>query len=197
MYSTSSTSVVSSTLNFKSEILGPTATKFFPHPLDPNMGANFDGEIWTRYVKGRPGGVAGEWRQVTKFSQSRIYGKGAGGRARTSTTKDMVLLPNHFCRVIGKLSQRGMYKAGRFTLECYLGRPLESWEVCRHGIAGPNDHSYLNVSPGDAVNNMIDDLENGKSETNLTYLIQAQQRLARLISNITSTQPTNADETTR
>ena len=156
------------------------------------MGATFDGEIWTRYVKNRRGGVVGEWRQVTKFSKSGTYGEAKCGPARTSTTKDMVLLPNHFLKIIGKGSHKGKYKAGRFTLECYLRRPLESWEVCRHGIAGPNDHSYLNVSPGDMVNNMIDDLENGKAETNLTYLIQAQQRLTRLISNLTSTKPTNA-----
>lgn len=87
--------------------------------------------------------------------------------------------------------------AGRFVLECYLGRLLEPWEVCRHGINGPNDHSYLNVSPGDAVNNMIDDLENGKSQTSLTYLIQAQSRLARLISTFTSTQPTDESKATR
>lgn len=92
-------------------------------------------------------------------------------------------LPKTFTNIRGKSANKCI--AGRFTLECYLGRTLESWEVCRHGIAGPTDHSYLNVSPGDAVNNMIDDLENGKSETNLTYLIQAQSRLARLISNYT------------
>ena len=67
--------------------------------------------------------------------------------------------------------------------------------MCRHGTGGPDDHSYLNVSPGDAVNNMIDDLENGKSHTNLTYMIEAQNRIARIISNLTSTQPTEHETT--
>lgn len=168
---------------------GQIATKFWLHPLDPNMAATFDGRIWTRYVAYKSGGVIGEWRQLTKFYSNKVRGKGTMGVTRSSETRSMVKLPMHFCRLIGVEQRQGSYKAGRFTLECYLGRPLESWEVCRHSTGGPNDHSYLNVSPGDAVNNMIDDLENGKSHTNLSYMIEASNRIARIILNLTSTKP--------
>ncbi len=154
------------------------------------MGATFDGSIWTRYVAYKSGGVVGEWRQLTAFYGGKAKGgNGVRGPAVSSERLSNVPLPSYFMRARGYKSNT--YKAGRFTLECYLGRFLESWEVCRHGIAGPNDHSYLNVSPGDAVNNMIDDLENGKSETSLSYLIQAKNRIDRLISGLTSTKPTN------
>ncbi len=148
------------------------------------MGAAFDGSIWTRYVKHKKGGVVSEWRELTNYTAKNSTRKSNTPQAKASprtsvNLKQQIKLPFAFAPAV---SRHGQYLAGRFTLECYLGRTLESFEVCRHGIAGPDDHSYLNVSPGDAVNNMIDDLENGKSETSLTYLIQAQQRIARLIS---------------
>lgn len=173
------------TPNFKLATPGQTATKFFAHPLDPNMGAAIDGSIWTRYVARRHGGVVGEWRELTNYISRDRYLKSdsnqAKGQARTTKrSKEMISLPTAF----EPASHRhGAYMAGRFTLECYLKRVLESWEVCRHGVNGPNDHSFSNVSPGDPVNNMIDDLENGTAETNLTYLIQAKNRIDRLISN--------------
>ena len=157
------------------------------------MGATFDGEIWTRYVPRKHGGIVGEWRLITTYSRARNSASTRIDKKfrNSARDKEMVTLPAAFTKnVPDKMSQ--LFLAGRFALECYLGRTLESFEVCRHGIAGPSDHSYLNVSPGDAVNNMIDDLENGKSRTSLTYLIQAQSRLARLISTFNSTQPTNA-----
>ena len=164
---------------------GPLATKFFPHPLDPNMGATFDGRLWTRYVAHKRGGVVGEWRELTKFAgpgspSRKSYTNTSLTQKRSTKNREMVTCPNIFSKILGRKTSK--FTAGRLFLECYLGRSLESWEVCRHGIAGPNDHSYLNVSPGDAVNNMIDDLETGKSETNLTYLIQAKNRIERLIS---------------
>lgn len=170
---------------------GPLATKFFLHPLDPNMGVTFDGSIWTRYVHKRKAGAVGEWRELTKYQAEKTTVATKQQSVRTSgRTKANIGVPKAFLNNIGS-KRRGWTLAGRFTLECYLGRQLESFEVCRHGIAGPNDHSYLNVSPGDAVNNMIDDLENGKSETSLSYLIQAKNRIDRLISGLTSTKPTN------
>ena len=157
------------------------------------MGATFDGQIWTRYIA--RSSKVGEWRLLNKYRpgsgnvSSRGHAK-YSNRLKVEICVPMVFARKNFNKPTGPVACQ--VSAGRFTLQCFLGRTLESWEVCRHGIAGPNDHSYLNVSPGDAVNNMIDDLENGKSETNLTYLIQAQQRLSRLISNLTSTQPTDA-----
>jgi len=147
------------------------------------MGATFAGEIWTRYEK--RSSKVGEWRVLDKYQRHSSSVSTRGHAKSSGRTKTRVCVPRAFARKNwGKPTGdvAGLAIAGRFTLECYLGRTLESFEVCRHGIAGPNDHSYLNVSPGDAVNNMIDDLENGKSETSLTYLIEAQQRLARLIS---------------
>lgn len=179
------------------EIPGQIVTKFFRHPLDPNIGATFDGEIWTCYVPHKHGGTVGEWRLVTKYKKAmNRTNTRTNPKFKTSArTKEQVSLPVAFTSKIPGKVKTCSVNAGRFTLECFLGRTLETWEVCRHGIGGPDDHSYLNVSPGDAVNNMIDDLENGKSETSLTYLIQAQQRLARLISSLNSTKPTNAPET--
>ncbi len=174
-----------STPTFSLEPTGQTATKFFTHPLDPNMGATPDGRAWTRYVARRHGGVIGEWRELTNYTARNSNRKSDSPQCRahprtSSNLKNKIKLPAAFAP---SASSGGQYTAGRFTLECYLGRALESWEVCRHGIAGPDDHSYGNVSPGDPVNNMIDDLENGKSETNLTYLIQAKNRIDRLIAN--------------
>lgn len=173
---------------------GPLATRFFPHPLDENVGITFYGHIYTRYVAHKRGGVIGEWRLITSYKGTTVRGKRNDPKFRTSIRERVfVSLPLAFTKLYW--AEVGFttcsVNAGRFALECYTGRRLEVWEVCRHGIAGPNDHSYLNVSPGDAVNNMIDDLENGKSETSLTYLIQAQNRISRLISGLTSTKPTN------
>lgn len=145
------------------------------------MGASIDGSIWTRYVTRKHGGAVGEWRQITKFYSGRVKGEKNLGPAASSVTLSNFTPPRSFTKTLGRNGRT--YKAGRFTLECYLKRPLESWEVCRHGIGGPNDHSFANVSPGDSVNNHIDDLENGKAETNLTYLIQAKNRIDRLIAN--------------
>ena len=170
---------------------GPLATRFFLHPLDPNIGATFDGSIWTRYVAFKRNGIVGEWRQLTNYYSWRRESPKTCGRPR-STNRLLcdITIPYAFTRNIPGHKRGGKYNAGRFTLECYLGRALESWEVCRHGTAGPNDHSFSNVSPGDAVNNMIDDLENGKSVTSITYLVTAKNRIDRLISGLTSTKPT-------
>ena len=169
---------------------GQIATKLFLHPLDPNMAATFDGRIWTRYVARKRGGVIGEWRQLTNFYSWRSESEKTCGRSRsTNRLLSDITVPLAFSRNIPTTNRGGKYNAGRFTLECYLGRPLESWEVCRHSTGGPNDHSYLNVSPGDAVNNMIDDLENGTSHTNVTYMIEAHNRIGRIISTLTSTKP--------
>ena len=145
------------------------------------MGATFDGHIYTRYVFKTQ--AIGEWRELTNYQSSGRKTQGPGVKKSRYRSRDLVNAPRIFVqKFYPNTKSGGKLNAAKFILECYLGRQLESFEVCRHGIAGPNDHSYLNVSPGDAVNNMIDDLENGKSETNLTYLIQAQQRIARLIS---------------
>lgn len=150
------------------------------------MGAAFDGSIWTRYVKFTQ--AIGPWRELTGYQKAGRLTQGPGVSQTSKRLKTIIGAPKIFVdKFYPNPTKTGMINCGRFALECYLGRTLESFEVCRHGIGGPNDHSYLNVSPGDAVNNMIDDLENGKSETNLTYLIQAQSRLARLISNYTIT----------
>jgi hypothetical protein len=151
------------------------------------MGATPDGRAWTRYVANRRGGVIGEWREVTTFTSGRppapSTSKSKAQPRINNRSRQNITLPNTFVAKTCNAARRNQYNAGRYFLECYMGKLLESWEVCRHGIAGPNDHSFANVSPGDAVNNMIDDLENGNSETNLTYLLQAKNRIDRLIAN--------------
>lgn len=171
---------------------GQIATKLFLHPLDPNMAATFDGRIWTRYVARKHGAVIGEWRELTSYSKAHYRKQGPGVKQSSARTKTLINAPCCFVRKFYPESKtnHGKINAGKYVLECYLGRCIESWEVCRHGTGGPDDHSYLNVSPGDAVNNMIDDLENGKSHTNLTYMIEANNRIARIISNLTSTNET-------
>ncbi len=146
------------------------------------MGATVDGSIWTRYVKRTQ--AIGPWRELTGYQKSGRQTQGPGLSQTGKRLKASIGAPKIFVRKFYRNpTKTGMINCGRFTLECHLGRSLEVWEVCRHGIAGPNDHSYGNVSPGDSVNNMIDDLENGKSETNLTYLLQAKNRIDRLIAN--------------
>lgn len=149
------------------------------------MGATFDGRVWTRYVFRKR--TIGEWRELTGFGgytgTPKTSGQALAAPRTSNRKKEFINVPRVFLEKAGVPAKGTAYNAGRYLLECYLGRRLASWEVCRHGINGPNDHSYGNVSPGDAVNNHIDDLENGKAETNLTYLIQAKNRIERLIAN--------------
>lgn len=161
-----------------------TNEKLWLHPLDENMGAAFDGTIWTRYVPNKSD-VIGEWRVLNRYYGCRVkvLNPHCGPKSTSTRTSDVVV-PGSFSRRVPN-SRKQMYNAGRLTLECFIGRVLENHEVCRHGVGGPNDNGYLNVAPGDGLNNIIDDLENGKSETSLTYLIQAQQRIERLIRNHT------------
>ena len=153
--------------------------------MDPNMGATPDGRVWTRYEYRKR--TIGDWRELTGYGSCTNTARKTGqalAQPRTSPrVKEIISVPRVFLEKAGLPSNGNAYRAGRFFLECYMGRLLASWEVCRHGMAGPTDHSYGNVSPGDAVNNMIDDLENGKSETSLSYLIQSKNRIERLIAN--------------
>ena len=192
MSNTTSNSAANSTQKLKLETAGPTATKFYPHPLDPNMGATFDGRIWTRYAPRKQ--TIGEWRELTSYRSwgRKTQAPNSKKPRQRIRERDLVTVPAIFARKFYPNSSSPAINAAKFNLECYLGRRLESWEVTRHGPGGPNDHSYMNLSPGDAVNNMIDDLENGNSQTSLKYLIQAQHRLARLVLNYTSTKPTDA-----
>jgi hypothetical protein len=149
------------------------------------MATTFDGRIMTRYIHYTR--RVGEWRELTGYQKEGRQTQGPGVIQTSKRLKVLIGVPKVFAdKFYRNPTKTGMVNCGRFTLECYLGRPLESWEVCRHGTGGPNDHSYLNVSPGDAVNNMIDDLENGKSYTNLTYMIEAQQRIARIVSSLSA-----------
>ena len=107
---------------------GQIATKLFLHPLDPNMAATFDGRIWTRYVAYKRGGVIGEWRELTKYTSDRM--RKESNRPKTSNrTKTKIAVPTWFAAEFYPNGKRGYGTiiAGRFTLECYLGRRLESY----------------------------------------------------------------------
>ena len=161
------------------------------------MGASYNGRLFTRY-ENRTGRI-GEWRELTKYfgAERRLASSLTSAVQKSSTkTRELVTIPVRFQRVKGFKANKAT--AGRLCLECYLGRPLEKWEVCRHGQSGPDDHSYTNLQVGDAVSNMIDDIETGRSETSKTMLIENIARLERLLlSRFNSTQPTNANQATR
>jgi hypothetical protein len=170
---------------------GVTVTDWFPHPLDPNVGTTYSGRFFTCYKARKHGGVTtDEWRELIP-KNNEIY----RGCPNSSRTGDVLVLPATAAEKIYGSKRPG--RSGRFALECYLGRPLLSFEVARHGVNGPADHSYTNLQVGDSVNNMIDDLENGKSITSLSYLLEAVARLTRLICSyrLNSTKPTEYETT--
>ena len=164
---------------------GVTVTDWFPHPLDANSGTTFDGRVFSCYKKGTRTGELDEWVECPWVCIEKYKGK-----PNTTRTADYVRLPAATAQLLGK--KTSTLNSGRFALECYIGRSLHSYEVARHGANGPADHSYTNLLVGDSVNNMIDDLENGKSITSLSYLVEAQARLTRLISSyrLNPTKPT-------
>ena len=186
---------MNSTQKPKLETAGPTATEpFFFHPADSNVGASYSGRLFTRYEYRT--GLVGDWRELTNFSGSGRYNRKAHSptsQAQKNSVKnrEQVTIPVKFREKLGGSTNR--VTAGRLFLECYLGRRLENWEVCRHGQSGPNDHSFTNIQVGDAVSNMIDDIETGKTRTSKTQLIANIARLERiLLSRFTATQPTDA-----
>jgi hypothetical protein len=72
--------------------------------------------------------------------------------------------------------------AGRFNLECYLGRTLDDWEVTRHGPGGNGDHSKDNLTVGCQLNNIIDEVLAGKIKTSPEQIKHAIARLTNYLS---------------
>lgn len=163
----------------------PVTRNFFPHPADPNVGTTFEGEVYTRYVKGCRT-ISDTWRHCSYT----IRKNGLNTKKREQLTIPAVAAENlgYSCydSKRGKHVPQSKILFGRFALECFLGRRLEGYEQCRHGSGGHDDHSYTNIEVGDAINNVLDDVENGSRGTNLTYLIKAQARIDRMIQRAQS-----------
>ena len=72
------------------------------------------------------------------------------------------------------------FSTQRIALAAKIGRLLEPWEEVRH-IDGDFKNNHLdNLQVGDHLNNIIDDLENGKRKTSTEYLEEAITRLKAL-----------------
>ena len=60
------------------------------------------------------------------------------------------------------------------------------WEHVRHMDGNPDNHSFDNIELGDWVNNVIDELELGRTETTVAYIDKAIERLLKIKSAIES-----------
>ena len=156
---------------------GRTLIDIYLHPRCPQIGATADGKVYTLWTKGvgsRRPTLGASWRELTTYCGAKFRPKQS--IALPSNVVKYCPNPNHI-RVV----------AGRFNLECFLGRILEDWEVCRHGSGGNCDHSKGNLSVGCQLNNIIDEVEIGAIKTNKEQLSLAIDRLLTLYND----SPTN------
>ena len=72
------------------------------------------------------------------------------------------------------------FSTQRIALAAKLGRLLEPWEEVRHIDGDFKNNCLDNLEVGDHLNNIIDDLTQGKRETSLEYLDEAIARLMDL-----------------
>ena len=82
--------------------------------------------------------------------------------------------------------RHGRVTAGRFNLECFLGRDLEKHEVCCHGPGGNSDHSKANISVNCQLNNIIDSVIDGSIPTTQESIALAINRLEAYYREITN-----------
>tara|TARA_R100000951_G_C2513836_1_gene141274 strand:- start:11 stop:514 length:504 start_codon:yes stop_codon:yes gene_type:complete len=161
-----------------SAVIGQNVTELYPHPKCSSIAADPNGSVYTLWTKGagsrRPQLTESNWRLITTY---------CGAKFRPNQS---IALPKPVCEELGVKGFRVL--SGRFNLECYLGRTLQRWEVCRHGDLGNCDHSLANLSPGCQLNNIIDDVESGRIKTTPEQLRIAIDRLSCLLN---STKPTN------
>jgi len=98
--------------------------------------------------------------------------------------RQSVATPAPVTRALGLTHHRVL--AGRFNLECFLGRKLESHEVCCHGPGGNGDHSKANLSVGCQLNNIIDSVIDGSIESTPESIDLAIRRLEAYYREITN-----------
>jgi hypothetical protein len=154
--------------------LGQIPTKLYPHPKCAEIAAAEDGTVWTLWTKGKnqnnPPKLTDNWRLIDTY---------CGAKFRN---KQSIALPAPVARqiVTGKTHYRVL--AGRFNLECYLGRTLKEHEVCCHGPLGNNDHSKQNLTVDCQLNNIIDEVVAGRITTTPESLQRAINRLNELLN---------------
>ena len=144
----------------------------YVHPSCEDIGASANGDVWTCWTKG-----SGSRRPI-KTKYWRLQDTYCGAKFRP---KQSIALPVEVATQLGNKNKCRVI-AGRFNLECYLGRPLETWEVCRHGIRGNCDHSIGNITVGCQLNNIIDEVIAGRIITNRSQLVEAIERLTDYLS---------------
>ena len=69
------------------------------------------------------------------------------------------------------------YITHRIIMAAKLGRWLKPWEQVRHIDGNRNNNHMDNLTAGCAVNNMLDDIENGTRQTDAANIDLAIQRL--------------------
>ena len=72
------------------------------------------------------------------------------------------------------------FSTQRVALSAKLGRWLEPWEEVRHIDGDFKNNCLNNLEAGDHLNNIIDDIEQGKRKTSPEYLELAITRLKAL-----------------
>ena len=152
--------------------IGQKPTKLYIHPKCNKIGAAEDGTVYTLWSKGvgsRKPALTDEWREITTYCGAKFRPKQSIG------------IPSEVAKELNDKAQFRVV-AGRFNLECYLGRSLEDWEVCRHGNAGNCDHSLKNLSVGCQLNNIIDEVESGGIKTTPEQIQIAINRLTAILS---------------
>jgi hypothetical protein len=163
------------------EKIGGIATELYPHPKCDKIAAAPDGSVYTLWTKGagaRRPALSSEWRKITAY---------CGAKFRPNQS---MAIPKPVAIEMGVKGFRVL--SGRFNLECFLGRCLEPWEVCRHGSGGNQDHSMSNLQPGCQLNNIIDEIELGRLVTTRPQILRAINRLQCLLNSIYATQTHSA-----
>lgn len=154
---------------------GQNVIDIYLHPRCSDIGATEDGSVYTCWSKGKnqnsPPARQKEWRKITSY---------CGARFRPNHS---ISLPVPVHKALGLTTTRIL--SGRLNLECYLGRSLHPWEVCRHGKGGNQDHSKANLKAGCQLNNIIDDVEYGKIPTTPEQVEDAINRLQVYLTNST------------
>ena len=163
-------------------LVGQTVIELYPHPLCSQIAAAPDGSVYTLWTKGRGS------RRPQLTDKWRLQDTYCGAKFRP---KQSIALPSEVAKQLPHSGYRVL--AGRFNLECYLGRTLLEHEVCRHGDKGNSDHSIDNLTAGCQLNNIIDEVESGRIKTTRAELERAITRLECILTSTKPNEPHTAD----